>query len=228
MGTDSQAVIKVLQNQCSHPGHYLLNAIHLSAERLHVKQDRLINSDEWRQVLADRHQWKGSSKGIINLQLHWVPSHCDFGPNERADEEAKQVTQGSSSEARFLPRVLRKKLPLSVSALRQENNVKLKKRWQRRWKNSERENLLRTIDNSAPSKKILTPYYRFRSLPSFSTVPTPLGTHRPKSAPLPHPQSRFSRLPEMPGYHGGIRQAFPPRLSTLQKQAAYVAEKTTS
>ena len=46
MGTDSQAVIKALQNQRSHSGHYLLDAIHLSAERLHAKQDGLINSDE--------------------------------------------------------------------------------------------------------------------------------------------------------------------------------------
>ena len=84
-----------------------------------------------------------------------MPGHCDFGPNKRADEEAKQATQGSSSDARFLPRLLRKKLPLSVCTLHQENNEKLKKRWQRRWKNSERENLLRIIDNSAPSKKYL-------------------------------------------------------------------------
>ena len=33
--------------------------------------------------------------------------------------------------------------------------MKLKKRWSRRWKSSERENLLRSIDNSAPSKKYL-------------------------------------------------------------------------
>ena len=32
---------------------------------------------------------------------------------------------------------------------------KLKKRWQRCWKSSKRENLLRSIDNSAPSKKYL-------------------------------------------------------------------------
>ena len=31
----------------------------------------------------------------------------------------------------------------------------MKKCWQHRWKNSERKNLLRTIDNSAPSKKYL-------------------------------------------------------------------------
>ena len=32
---------------------------------------------------------------------------------------------------------------------------KLKKRWERRWKSSPREDLLKTIDNSAPSKKYL-------------------------------------------------------------------------
>ena len=61
----------------------------------------------------------------------------------------------SPSDARFLSLLLRKRLPLSISALCQENNEKLKKRWQRCWKNLERENLLRTIDNSAPSKKYL-------------------------------------------------------------------------
>ena len=90
MGTDSQAVIKALKNQHSHLGHYLLDAIHLSAKCLHVKQDSLINSNERHQTLADGHLWKGKNKGIVNLQLHWVPGYCDFGPNERANEEAKQ------------------------------------------------------------------------------------------------------------------------------------------
>ena len=155
VGTDSQAVIKALPNQRSHPGHYLLDAIHLSAERLHAKQDGLIDSKERCQILADGHQWKGKTKGIDDLQLHWVPGHCDFGPNTIANKEAKQAAQGSSSKARFLLRLLRKKLLLSVSTLHQENNEKLKKRRQRHWKNSERENLLRTINNSAPSKKSL-------------------------------------------------------------------------
>ena len=43
LGTDSQAVIKALGNQQSQPGHYILDAIHHSAERLHTKQDSLIN-----------------------------------------------------------------------------------------------------------------------------------------------------------------------------------------
>ena len=84
-----------------------------------------------------------------------MPGHKDFEPNERADAEAKSAAQGHSSDAKFLPPLLRKCLPLSVSALCQSHSESLKKRWRCRWKNSERENLLQTIDNSAPSKKYL-------------------------------------------------------------------------
>ena len=155
LGMDSQAVIKALQNQCLHSGHYILDAIHHAAEHLHAKQDGLINNVERQQTLAEGALWKGKTKGIVDLQLHWVPGHCDLEPNERADEEAKLATQGTSSDARFLPWLLCKKLLLSISALRQENNKKLKKCWQRRWKNLERVNLRRSIDNSTPSKKYL-------------------------------------------------------------------------
>ena len=155
MGTDSQAVIKALKNQSSHPGQYLLNTIHRAAEGLHAKQDGLINNNAHRLALVDGIQWKGKTRGIVNLQLHWAPGHCNFEPNERADEEAKLAAQGSSSDTRFLPQLLCKKLPLSLSMLCQENNEKLKKRRHRCWRNSERENLLRSIDNSTPSKKYL-------------------------------------------------------------------------
>ena len=128
---DSQAVIKVLNNQHSHSGHYLLDAIHLAAERLHTKQDGIINHNEHIQTIGAGDQWKGDSMGVIDLQIHWVPGHCDFVPNERADEEAKLAIQGSSSDAIFLPPLLHKKLPLSISTLHQENSVKLKKRWSR-------------------------------------------------------------------------------------------------
>ena len=97
----------------------------------------------------------GRKRGVIDLQIHWVPGHCDFEPNERADEEAKKAAKGDSSDAKLLPPLLRKCLPLSISALRQGNSAKLTKRWERRWKSSTRESLLKGIDNTAPSKKYL-------------------------------------------------------------------------
>jgi hypothetical protein len=43
LGTDNQAVIKALENQNSHAGQYILDAIHKLAEQLNAKQDCLIN-----------------------------------------------------------------------------------------------------------------------------------------------------------------------------------------
>ena len=129
MGTDSQAVIKALKNQSSHLGQYLLDAIHNAAEGLHTKQDGLLNNDARRLAIVDGGRWKGKKRGIIDLQLYWVPGHCSFGTNEHTDEEVKLTVQGYSNDTRFLPRLLRKKLSCSISALRQENNNKLKKRW---------------------------------------------------------------------------------------------------
>src|SRR6202040_3330321 len=79
----------------------------------------------------------------------------DFEPNERADEEAKKAAKGDASDAKSLPSLLRKRLPLSISALRQENTVKLAKHWTRRWKSSARESRLGSINNTGPSKKFL-------------------------------------------------------------------------
>jgi len=129
--------------------------IHQAAEQLHAKQDGLFNRVEQAAVIQSGRVWTGRMKGVFDLQLHWVPGHCDFKPNEMADEEAKKAAQGSSSDAKLLPSFLHKHIPLSMSALRQGNINKLKKRWERRWKTLARENLLRSIDNTVPSKKFI-------------------------------------------------------------------------
>jgi hypothetical protein len=87
--------------------------------------------------------------------MHWVPGHSGNERNERADEEAKKAAQGLSSEAKLLPLFLRKPLPVSISALRQNYMSSILKTWKRRWKGSPCYTLLRPIDKSAPSKKFL-------------------------------------------------------------------------
>jgi hypothetical protein len=84
-----------------------------------------------------------------------VPGHSGYERNEKADEEAKKAAQGLSSEAKSLPLFLRKRLPASVSALRQNFLTSILKTWKYRWKNSPRYAPLRLIDKSAPSKKLL-------------------------------------------------------------------------
>jgi ribonuclease HI len=154
LGTDNQAVIKALRNQKSHAGQYILDAIHNLAEQLNAKQDQLINWEDRNQALKAGINWVGRKCGVIDLQIH-VPGHSDFEPNEKADKEAKKAAKGDSSNIKLLPSLLRKCLPLSVSALYQENTAKLAKWWTCRWKSSARELLLRTIDNTTPSKKYL-------------------------------------------------------------------------
>jgi ribonuclease HI len=155
LGTDNQAVIKALGNQSPHAGQYILDAIHKSPERLHAKQDKLINQVDRIETIEAGDEWIGRKRGVIDLQIHWVPEHCGFEPNELADEEAKKAAKGDSSDAKLLPPLLHKHLPISISAIRQENMEKLKKCWERKWKTSARETLLKAIDNTAPSKKYL-------------------------------------------------------------------------
>jgi ribonuclease HI len=155
LGTDSQAIISALNNQKSHSGQYILDAIHQSAEHLHAKQDQLFNREERQRAIEAGETWSGRKRGVIDLQIHWVPGHCDFEPNERADEEAKKAARGDSSDTKSLPASLRKCLPLSISALRQAHNAKILKRWKRRWKLSPRHSTHKAIDSSAPSKKYL-------------------------------------------------------------------------
>lgn len=106
LGSDSQALSRALENQSSHPGQYLIDEIHTYAEQLQAKQDGLLNVAEKRSSLLRGEIWKGRIRDVIDLQLHWVPAHADFEPNERADEEAKRAAQGLSSDAKLLPKML--------------------------------------------------------------------------------------------------------------------------
>ena len=107
-GSDSQAAIRVLNNQRSHPGQYIFDNIIQFTEGLHKKQDVLINSMERAAVLAGRNAWRSKLRGVVDLQIHWVPGHSEFALNEKADEEAKKVAQGNSSDNKSLPKFLRK------------------------------------------------------------------------------------------------------------------------
>ena len=101
--SDSQATIKALGNRKAHSGQYILEAIYQAAEHLHKKQDGLINRAEHQNLIAAGKAWTAHCRSIVHPQVHWALGHCDFEPNEQADEEAKPVAQGNSSKAKFLP-----------------------------------------------------------------------------------------------------------------------------
>ncbi|KZP19229.1 hypothetical protein FIBSPDRAFT_892819 [Athelia psychrophila] len=132
IGCDNQAVLRGLTNQSSNSGHYLLDNIHDLEERLHAKQDNIIRAAERTLARRNNERWTTKRRGVVDLQLHWVPGHRDFGPNERADQEAKMAAQKLSSPRGELPACLRKTaLPTSVAALRQAHKEQLKRTWRK-------------------------------------------------------------------------------------------------
>ena len=155
LGTDSQALVKATENQRPHAGHYILDEIYDVTEKLHMKQDELVNRQERMQRIREGRRWIGWKKGVIDLQLLWVPGHHEFAPNEKADEEAKKAAQGDSSDPKKLPPLLRKRIPHSIMAVHQSFTSQLQKRWKIKWKMSPRAKSLRSIDNSTPSKKYM-------------------------------------------------------------------------
>ena len=69
--------------------------------------------------------------------------------------EAKRAARGQPSASSSLPKLLRKSLPHSVSALHQNQKAKLQRKWLRRWKALPRYPKQQRIDSSTPSKKWL-------------------------------------------------------------------------
>ncbi|KNZ76088.1 hypothetical protein J132_00241 [Termitomyces sp. J132] len=95
--SDSQAMLKALNNQRLHLAHYLLDKVHLEAENLHRKQDHLLNVPCKHAVAAANTEWVLHSRGVIRLQLYWSLRHEGFTLNERANQLVKEVATGSAS-----------------------------------------------------------------------------------------------------------------------------------
>ena len=112
--------ICALANQDSKPAQYLLDHIHTAVENLQEKQDKIQNTREFRDPCRNKHKLVAHNRGVINLNIQWVPGHMDFTLNDKADQHAKEATKGQLSPSGELPKSLRKPLLVSVSTLWQE------------------------------------------------------------------------------------------------------------
>jgi hypothetical protein len=108
---------------------------HVVSSHMHVAVTQAILSAASTFAIGDasgistkaRGKWSGRKCSVIYFQVHWVPGHCVFKPNEKADDKAKKVAEGDSGNAKLLPPLLCRYLPLSSSAPCQENMTKLAK-----------------------------------------------------------------------------------------------------
>ena len=69
------------------------------------------------------------NQGVFDLHVQWVLGHKDFKPNQKANLHAKRATQGNSSQGVDLLKALRKPLPLSISAIRQDLKLQIQWKW---------------------------------------------------------------------------------------------------
>ena len=134
IGLDNQSAIRALQTELTNPGH------HLAAEALRIAKH-----------LRSRN---GNEK--YSLKIRWTAGHVGIEGNEKADKEAKRAAEGNSSDAKELPRYVRK-IKLSISALRQANNKERNETWKKGWQATRRYKRFQAKDVASPaSRKYLT------------------------------------------------------------------------
>ena len=133
--TDSQAFIKATGTRKYGPGQYLV------IEYLSLTE--AMNND------ANSLHPTGTTK----FALKWVAAHKGVVGNERVDEEAKRAAQGESSPLEELPPLLRRRLPYSASAVKQEFAESQKARWREAWQGSPRYARFQHIDTNFPFSK---------------------------------------------------------------------------
>ncbi|KAG2051332.1 hypothetical protein BDR06DRAFT_959124 [Suillus hirtellus] len=132
--------------------------------------------------LAERRK---EQKLNFNLTVRWIPGHKGIPGNELADKAAKEAATGQeqTSARRELPKYLKtKKLPDSISALKQWHQAHLNKRWEEAWKKSPRYAKMSAIDPSTPSNKYiklvaLLPRRQTSILTQLRTRHAPLNQH---------------------------------------------------
>ena len=122
MGTDNTAAISATHAIKPSPSHYIWDIFH---KRLKMVQNK--------------HK-------AMDLLVKWVPGHMDIVGNDRADVEAKKAATEGSSPLHKLPAPLRKTLPRSKSAIRQEYHRKIKLAAIASWASSPRFDRMALID----------------------------------------------------------------------------------
>jgi hypothetical protein len=90
----------------------------------------------------------------------------EIAGNEMADTHAKMAAEGNVSNSATLPRILKERLPASITALKARRKGTVIQRWRKDWAQSPRFEKMSRIDSSLPNRKI---YRLLSSLPQHAT-----------------------------------------------------------
>jgi len=126
--TDNSSLIKAVKKAISTSGQHLVKKLRESANNLCCK-----------------------------LTIMWISGHSEVMGNEKADELAKQATEHRSSRLATLPPDIRRGIPVSISAAKEELHKQLLRDWEEQWNNlPRRERFIELEDN--------VPFQRYRKL----------------------------------------------------------------
>ena len=126
---DSQAAITATQLMKPTTGHYIFDALHEHVAMLRKKHSGL------------------------RIKIRWSPGHKGIEGNEQADKQAKKAITDGSSNTEKLPKILKKLLPRSKTAIKWAYNKKLKCTMQKLWQKSKCYDRMKKSDPAAPSSK---------------------------------------------------------------------------
>jgi len=145
----------------------------------------------------------------FDVTVRWVPGHSDVHGNEEADKQAKLAAESrrNNSPPASLPHYLRRgALPLSISALKEEQCKTTHLRWERMWKKSPRFARMNQLDPKILQRsfvKLTTTFpKRLTSLYMFlRTGHAPLNKHLHRIGKIESPHCPHCRRTEETVHH---------------------------